>query len=121
MITLNQGESSPYLSINSKEHKMVLKGNSFVSNPSIFFKEIMEWETAFKVAEGKKFEIEINMGYFSTSNIQFFNGFFKKFHNSNNGKIQITFFLDKEEEEDLEETMFSLLYNTGISERIEYI
>ncbi len=121
MITINQGESSSYVLINSVEHKMLLKGNSFVSNPNVFYKAITEWGERFKVEAGRKFEIEITMGYFSTSNIQFFNALFKTLNKNNKDKIHITFLLDKDEEEDLEETIYSLVFNTGIPEKIQYL
>jgi hypothetical protein len=58
--------------------------------------------------------IDVTLGYYSTSNIQFFNLIFKTLNQNNPGKISLTFHVAAEDEEDMEETMFSLLFNTGM-------
>jgi preprotein translocase subunit SecA len=121
MIVINQGESSPYVLIDEANTKLVIKGNSFVSNPVNFYQKVIEWGNSYQLDESVVFTIEIIMGYYSTSNIQVFNVFFRKLKGSGSGKIKFTFFLEEEEEEDLEETMLSLVHNTGIVHEIKYL
>lgn len=121
MITIEQGESSPYVLVDKKQNKMILKGNSFVSNPIVFYQEILLFGKTYKIPESKTFTIEITIGYCSTSNIQFFNLFFKTFNADNASKIEVDFLVDKEEEEDLEETMLSMVFNTGVKYLVKYL
>lgn len=121
MITIEQGESSPYVLVDKKQHKMILIGNSFVSNPNVFYEEIVSFVETYKISGKTHFNIEITLGYFSTSNIQFFNLLFKKLNANNNSKIELYFLVDKDEEEDLEETMLSIVFNTGVMHHIKYL
>jgi hypothetical protein len=114
MITLEQGESSPYLLIDTTNLKMILKGNSFVSNPQQLYHDMVSWVKSFKVPATQLFSVEITMGYYSTSNIQLLNLFLKTLHLNNPGQVDLKFFILEDEEEDLEETVLSLIFNTGI-------
>ena len=121
MIKFEQGESSPYIFIRPVENLMEIKGNAFVSNPKAFYEPIINWAKDFSLKSDTKFVIKITLGYYSTSNIQIFNMMFKKLNNNNIGKIEIIFLLEKEEEEDLDETMLSLIFNSNIPTKVEYI
>jgi hypothetical protein len=121
MITIEQGESSPYVFVDTLENKMILNGNSFVSNPNVFYEELINWGKTVKAQEGKSILVEIKIGYYSTSNIQLFNLFFKTLHANNPDRVEVVFFLEKEEEEDLDETILSLVFNTGITHKIKHL
>lgn len=121
MIKIEQGDSWPFVLVEPELHKLEIKGNSFVSNPKQFFERVISWGEDLRIAQGKTFQIRITMGYFSTSNIQLFNALFKKMNNNNPGKIEIVFALDKEEEEDMEETILSIVFNSNIPYKTEYI
>lgn len=121
MINLEQGESSPYLLIDPINLKMILKGNSFVSNPHQLYSEMVNWAKDFKAPPEKYFYIEITTGYYSTSNIQLFNLFLKTLNLNNPGQIDLKFFIIEDEEEDLEETILSLVFNTGIEAKKTFL
>jgi hypothetical protein len=121
MISIEQGESSPLVNIDTEKNLMVLKGNSFTSNPVQFYNSVINWGKTYIVQGNAVFRIEITMGYYSTSNIQLLNLFFKSLHSNNKGKVELTFFLNTEEEEDLDETILSLTFNTGLQSKRVYL
>lgn len=121
MISIEQGESSPYIRVDTVNLKMTIRGNSFVSNPLQLYHEVLDWGREFKVPAGKVFVIEITMGYYSTSNIQLLNLFFKNLNLNNPGQIELSFLILEDEEEDLEETILSLVFNTGIEGKKTYL
>lgn len=121
MISIEQGESSPYIRVDTANLKMTIKGNSFVSNPHQLYNEVINWGKNYKVPVGLTFTIEITMGYYSTSNIQLLNLFFKNLNLNNPGQIDISFLILEDEEEDLEETILSLVFNTGIEAKKTYL
>jgi len=121
MIVIEQGESTPYVKVDPENYSFILKGNSFITNPHQFYAPVNDWGKTYIVKDGHILHVEITMGYYSTSNIQYLNLFFKTLINNNKGKIEVTFYLDEEEEEDLEETMLSLIFNTGLSLNKKYL
>lgn len=115
MITIEQGDSSPYVKLNPDNYSLVIRGNSFVSNPGQFYKEVMDWGKSLHLPAGAQLKVEISMGYYSTSNIQLLNLLFKTIiSNNHKNAVDVLFFVSREDEEDLEETMLSLIFNTGI-------
>ena len=121
MIVIEQGESTPYIKIDPENYSFIIKGNSFVTNPHQFYSAVNEWGKSLNIEDARTLNIEITMGYYSTSNIQFLNLFFKTLINNNKDKVELSFFLEEEEEEDLEETMLSLIFNTGIPLNKHYL
>lgn len=120
MIIIEQGDSSPYVKIDENENTMLLRGNSFSANPKQLFAEVLDWGRDFKVADDNIFKIEVTVGYYSTSHIQLLNLFLKTLNANNPGKIEVTFIVDQEDEEDLDEVMLSLTFNTGITHLVRY-
>lgn len=120
MIIIEQGDSSPYVKIDEIENLMLLRGNSFSANPKQLFAEVLEWGREYKVPGGQRFKIEITVGYYSTSHIQLLNLFLKTLNSNNPGLIDVVFIVDQEDEEDLDEVMLSLTFNTGITHKVSY-
>lgn len=109
---------SLYVLINEQQNKMILKGNSYILNPLTFYKDIINWGKTFKVKNGI-FMIELTLAYCSTASIQMLNTLFKTLFTNNPEKIEIIFFMDEEYKEELEEMMFSITHNTGITPKIK--
>ncbi len=107
MIIIEQGDSSPYVKIDENENTMLLRGNSFSANPKQLFAEVLDWGRDFKVTDDNIF-------------IQLLNLFLKTLNANNPGKIEVTFIVDQEDEEDLDEVMLSLTFNTGITHLVRY-
>ena len=120
MIRIDQKESSPLVEVNPEACSVYIKGDSFVSNPHLVYAPLVNWGNSFIVPEGKVLKIDIVLGYYSTSNIQLLNVLFKTINRNNPGKLNLTFYLNEEEEEDLEETILSLMFNTGVEFRSAY-
>ncbi len=118
MILIEAKENAPYILLDPTKHFMIVKGNSFMANPSQFYSSINSWMAGYRVPEGEEFRIEINMGYYNTASIQIFNLFLKTLHANNKDKIKLKFYIDQEEE-DLQETANSLAFNTGIKPILE--
>lgn len=118
MILIEAKENSPYILLDPSRHFMIIKGNSFMANPSQFYSAINTWMSSYRVPDGEVFNIDVTMGYYNTSSIQIMNLFLKSINNNNKEKIKLKFFIDKEEE-DLQESANSLVFNTGIIPVIE--
>lgn len=118
MILIEAKENSPYILLDPAKHFMIMKGNSFMANPSQFYSSLNTWMNSYKVPENEEFRIEITMGYYNTSSIQIMNLFLKTLYSNNKGKIKLKFYIDREEEE-LQESANSLVFNTGISPESE--
>lgn len=119
MILIEAKENSPYILLDPSKHFMIMKGNSFMANPSQFYGSINSWMNGYLVPEKEVFTIEITMGYYNTSSIQIMNLFLKTIHTNNKGKVKLKFYIDKEEEE-LQESANSLTFNTGIIPAVEF-
>lgn len=118
MILIESKENSPYILLDPSKHFMIIKGNSFMANPSQFYNSINTWMSTYKMPDTESFNIDITMGYYNTSSIQIINLFLKTLNANNPGKIQLKFYIDREEE-DLQESANSLVFNTGIKPLIE--
>jgi hypothetical protein len=118
MILIEAKENSPYILLEPSEHYMIVKGNSFMTNPSQFYSAINNWISTYTVPTGEQFRIELTMGYYNTTSIQIINLLFKTLHKNNPHKIKLKIFIDKEEE-DLIECAGSLTFNTGLVPQIE--
>lgn len=121
MIKIEQGESSPYIEVDSDKGHLIIRGDSFVSNPQQLYAAVVHWGNNYLVPEGSTLNVEITIGYYSTSNIQLLNILFKSLNRNNPDKVSLTFYLNSEEEEDLEETMVSLVYNTSLKYKRIYL
>lgn len=119
MILIEAKENSPYILLDPSKHFMIVKGNSFMANPSQFYSSINAWMSGYHVPDGEDFHIDITMGYYNTSSIQIFNLFLKTLHANNKEKIKLKFYIDQEEE-DLQESANSLTFNTGIKPIFEF-
>lgn len=119
MILIEAKENAPYILLDPSKHFMIMKGNSFMANPSQFYGSINSWMIGYNVPDQEMFAIEITMGYYNTSSIQIMNLFLKTIHANNKGKVKLKFYIDREEEE-LQETANSLTFNTGITPVIEF-
>lgn len=118
MILIEARENSPYILLDPTKHFIIMKGNSFMANPSQFYYSLNTWMNNYTVPNGETFHIEVTMGYYNTSSIQIMNLFLKTLNANNKGKIKLKFYIDKEEEE-LQETANSLVFNTGITPQFE--
>lgn len=118
MILIEAKENSPYILLDPAKNFMIMKGNSFMANPSQFYNSINTWMQSYRVSEREVFQIEITMGYYNTSSIQIMNLFLKTLNSLNPGKIKLKFYIDREEEE-LQESANSLVFNTGITPQSE--
>lgn len=121
MIKIEQGESSPFVEVNEANNSLTIRGNSFVSAPHKFYGRLIEWSNAFYTKENVTFQIKITLGYYSTSNIQSLNLVLKNLDKSNPQRVEVIFYLTEEEEEDLEETIHSLVFNTKLKFNKEYL
>jgi len=121
MIRIEQKESSPLVEVDPENATVLIKGDSFVSNPHQVYAPLVNWGNSFVVAAHQTLKIDVMLGYYSTSNIQLLNVFFRTLNRNNPGKINLTYHLNEEEEEDLEETILSLMFNTGIECKRVYI
>lgn len=118
MILIEAKENSPYILLDPSKNFMIIKGNSFMANPSQFYSAINTWMAGYKVPAGEEFNIDLTMGYYNTSSIQIINLFFKTLNQNNKDKIKLKIFIDKEEE-DLVESAGTLTFNTGITPKVE--
>ena len=118
MILIEARENSPYICLDPAQHYMIMKGNSFMANPSQFYSSLNTWLTSYRVPDGETFRIDITMGYYNTSSIQIMNLFLKTLNQNNPNKIALKFFIDKEEE-DLAESANTLVFNTGLTPVME--
>lgn len=121
MIKIEQGESSPFVEVNEANNSLTISGNSFVSDPHKFYSRLIEWSNTFYTKENGTFQIKITLGYYSTSNIQSLNLVLKNLDKNNPQRVEVTFYLTEEEEEDLEETILSLVFNTKLKYSKEYL
>lgn len=99
MILIEAKENSPYVFLDPPNHCMIIKGNSFMANPSQFYSTINMWMAGYRVPEEENFTIELTMGYYNTSSIQIINLFLKTLYQNNKGKIKVKIYIDKEEED----------------------
>lgn len=118
---MQQSDSNSFIEISNNGESFVIKGNSFTPDPRVFYSNVLSWARDFKLPAGKQMKIDATPGYYSTSNIQVFNLIFKTLAGNNPGTIDITFHVDEEEEEDMEETIYSLTFNTGLAPVIRHI
>ncbi len=118
-IIIDAKENSPYMMVDAENYNLTIKGNSYMTNPSQFYHFLSGVMNNIKVPESKMFEINITMGYYNTSSIQIINIILKTLCTANEGKVKISFFIDKEEDE-LLETAMSLAFNTNVKPIIEY-
>jgi len=118
MILIEARENSPYICLDPSQHYMIMKGNSFMANPSQFYSSLNTWLLGYRVPDGEMFRIDITMGYYNTSSIQIMNLFLKTINQNNPGTVNLKFFIDKEEE-DLAESANTLVFNTGLTPTIE--
>lgn len=118
MILIEAKENSPYIFLDPSKNFMIIKGNSYMANPSQFYMAINSWMAGYRVPEGEFFNIDLTMGYYNTSSIQIINLFFKTLNSNNKGKIVLKVFVDKDEE-DLVESANTLVFNTEITPKIE--
>lgn len=117
---LKQTESNLFIDISPTQNKAVIKGNSFVPDPKAFYAEFMSWAKTFRPSSDGSFVIEITPGYYSTSNIQVINLFLRTLEANCNHKLEVLFNIEKEDEEDMEETIYTLMFNTGIIAKRNY-
>lgn len=119
MIVIEAGEKSPYILINATDNKFIIKGNSFMANPPTFYKEVLEWSSAHKVAEGSELVIEITVGFYNTSTLKIMNMLLRNLVSNNVGKVNLTLFVE-EEDEDLISTASTITFNIGVEPKIVY-
>lgn len=119
MIEILEGEKSPYILVKTEENKMVVKGNSFMANPPSFYEKVMEWSRTFKVADGAMFNIEITVGFYNTSTLKIMNMLLKTICSSNEGKVNITLFVEDEDEDQIN-TATTITFNVGVEPKIVY-
>jgi hypothetical protein len=116
-IVIQQTQSNALVEVDPGKQSVVIKGNSFIADPRSFYATCVDWARDYKVDKAT-LKIEITPGYYSTSNLQIFNAFLKTLGANNPGKIDLVFCVEAGEEEDMEETIYSLTFNTGIESRI---
>lgn len=119
MIEILEGEKSPYILLKTEDNKLVIKGNSFMANPPAFYEKLLEWGRTFKVADGKIFNIEITIGFYNTSTLKIMNMLLKTLSSSNPDKIDITLFVEDEDEDQIN-TATTITFNIGIEPKIVY-
>ncbi len=118
-IVFKQTESSPFIELNHEKNSLVIKGNSFVTDPKIYYKNLINW--AENLSTSQTIIVQITPGYYSTSNIQIFNLLFRTLASKGIENVKIIFHIEKDEEEDMEETIYSLTFNTLLKPQRNYI
>lgn len=119
MIVIEAGEKSPYVLVDDKENKFVIKGNSFMSNPPTFYKDVLDWSNIYKVADGSELMIEITVGFYNTSTLKIMNMLLRNLITNNSGKINLTLLVE-EDDEDLASTASTITFNVGMEPKIVY-
>ncbi len=117
MIEILEGEKSPYVLVNAEENKMIMKGNSFMANPSVFFEKVLEWSRSFKATS--MFNIDITVGFYNTSTLKIMNMILKSICSSNEGKVSITMHVEEEDEDQIN-TATTIAFNVGVEPKIVY-
>ncbi len=117
MIEILEGEKSPYILVNTEENKMIMKGNSFMANPSVFFEKILEWGKTFKATD--MFNIDITVGFYNTSTLKIMNMLLKSICSNNEGKVSIIMHVEEEDEDQIN-TATTIAFNVGVEPKIVY-
>lgn len=115
MIEIAEGEKSPYVLVKPEENKMIIKGNSFMANPPSFYEKIMQWSQSFK--SSVPFNVEITVGFYNTSTLKIMNMLLKTLSSNNEGKLNITLFVEEEDEDQIN-TASTITFNIGIQPKI---
>lgn len=119
MIEIAEGEKSPYILIKPEANSFVMKGNSFMASPPSFFEKIIEWAQKYQVAQNSKLNIEITVGFYNTSTLKIMNMLLKTLVSNNQGKVDITLFVEEEDEDQIN-TASTITFNIGLEPKIVY-
>lgn len=119
MIEIAEGEKSPYVLIKPEANSFVMKGNSFMASPPSFFEKIVEWAQKYQVASGAKLNVEITVGFYNTSTLKIMNMLLKTLVSNNQGKVDITLFVEEEDEDQIN-TASTITFNIGLEPKIVY-
>jgi hypothetical protein len=117
MIEIAEGEKSPYILVKPEENKVVIKGNSFMSNPPSFFEKVLEWSQSYKTSA--TLNVEITVGFYNTSTLKIMNMMLKSICTNNEGKVNITLFVEEEDEDQIN-TASTITFNVGVEPKIVY-
>jgi len=117
MIEMAEGEKSPYVLVKPEENTLVIKGNSFMANPPSFFEQILQWSQTFKAAA--PLNVEITVGFYNTSTLKIMNMLLKTLCSNNEGKVNITLFVEDEDEDQIN-TASTITFNVGVEPKIVY-
>jgi hypothetical protein len=115
MIEIAEGEKSPYVMVKPEENKMIVKGNSFMANPPSFYEKIIQWSQGFK--SSTPFNVEITVGFYNTSTLKIMNMLLKTLSANNDGKLNITLFVEDEDEDQIN-TASTITFNIGTQPKI---
>ena len=117
MIEIAEGEKSPYVLVKPEENKMIIKGNSYMSNPPAFYENILHWGQTFKATT--PLNVEITVGFYNTSTLKIMNMLLKTLCSNNQGNVIITLFVE-DEDEDQVNTASTITFNVGVEPKIVY-
>jgi len=112
-------QSTPYVLIDEKNHRMVLEGLSFHENTVEFFKALKEWLVEYLKTDFGTFTFECGMTYFNSSTTKILYNMFGLMndHASKNKEIIINWHINHQDDmllelcEDFQEDYDNLIFN----------
>jgi hypothetical protein len=120
MRKIDKGPNSPEIILDTVENKLEIKGSSFLNNPhdvySILF---IDLEKNAPRAD-KEFNIMMMINYCGSSSVQILNKLVCLIAKKCNGKVNIEFNIDKEEEEEGLELAQEICLNSKLTPSIKF-
>lgn len=114
MIKIEATHNSPEIIFDKECDLLTISGNSYSNNPNNLFEFLIEWAKKPELEAGKKFKVEIKIDYCSSSSLQVLNHLVCLLNKNLNGRIDFFFVVDSENDEDGQQTIDEICYNSNI-------
>ena len=90
-------KSTPEISLDEKNHKMVLKGRSLPENTRQFYDQVKRWLNAYSPPEGTEISIDVSFTYVSSSSLIALLSIFKqlKTHSDRGCTLKVNWYYEK--------------------------